>query len=132
VSRGRSVAAPCPAVDVASHDERDVIVLCADQSIARSSDGGISWGQPLAAPGATAVTATAEHFAIATGHQDACTSLTLIGLSFDPADPTGTILGCVPLAYLPGETAIDARGEAIWVWAGDRVAVSADGGASWR
>ncbi len=53
--------------------------------------------------------------------------MTAVGVT--PTTPT-TPVGCSD-AQTEGPIAIDRAGQAVWMWAGDEVLVSTDGGKTW-
>ncbi|WP_413452518.1 hypothetical protein AA0Y32_10360 [Georgenia phoenicis] len=118
---------PCEAVDLAALDVSDAAVLCSDGRLALTADGGASWSEVAPAVDATAIGVADAGYVLAGAH-DACGDAVAVGLAGTdgavPAQPS-----CVTAA--PGPLAVAGVGASLWLWAGDEVQVSTDGGQSW-
>lgn len=117
-------------LDLASMDNRNAAVLCSDGRIRTSDDAGHTWGKPTTLPGAVALGADADGYVVASLIEScAGVAVTTFSESQAPADePTG----CAPAkGASAGQVAVTTRGGAVWVWAGDQVAVSRDSGSTW-
>lgn len=125
------VAAPCtgPATDLAALDAERAAVLCADGSVDVSGDAGVTWTPAALSGTAAAVGAEVERFILA-GTTPACDG---VGITF--LDPTGAAVGGVsgcaatPLDAQP--VAVGSIVGAAWLWVGDEVLTSVDGGVTW-
>lgn len=125
------VAAPCPAVvGLAVNGAGTAAVLCANRDVYRTTDGGRDWGNPTNAPAAVAIGSTASGYAIAATGQDGCSGIAVSTL--DTGTGAAAPAGCAGIGAPPGDVAISGSAGAIWLWAGDTVLRSTDGGSTWR
>lgn len=126
---GSPVDSPCPTpLDLRTGDD-SVIVLCND-SLFERPDGSTEWA-PLTAPGVLAVTPNeVGGFTVASAGVEGCTGVAVQTLPSVSAETGPILVGCIPDAALDGVT-LAQSGTTVWLWAGDRVWVSPDGGASW-
>jgi hypothetical protein len=125
--------APCPAVvAIAPSGAKTAAVLCADHSVHSTADSAVTWSAAVSVPGAGNITATAKGLVVSAGADTRCVGVRLVSLALDPLAVTGT--ACLPLAAAPpaGEVAVTEAADTLWVWAGDSLRRSADGGATWR
>lgn len=133
------VAAPCAGepVGLAGLDSQRGAVLCADGTLQVTSDGGAAWAPAGSAPDALALGLRADGYVLATA-SPACTGLAVLLL--DPAgaglpDDGGNLpdgAGCAPVTDAqPGQVAVSGTQDAIWLWSGDEVLVSADAAQTW-
>lgn len=124
--------APCPAVvGLAVRDAGDAAVLCSTHDVYRTNDGGVNWGQPLHVAGAVAIGPTDSGYITAVVGAPGCAGTA--SAAFDPATgaaSTGGCAGTTPPA--PGSVAIAGGGGSVWLWAGDVLVRSTDGGTTWR
>ena len=128
------VPAPCAApVALAPRDDVAAAVLCADQSLHSTVDGGQSWASSPVIPGTINLAETDSGYIAVTAGARECAGVQVTQL--DAALAPGTS-GCLPLdlptSTLPGTVAIAQADDTVWVWAGDRVWRSGDGGATWQ
>jgi hypothetical protein len=120
---------PCPdaLVDLAPRSGVEAAVLCADGSVHRTLDAAATWAAVGAVPGAVALAdAGTEHLVAALGSARCAHGVEVViaGASQPVA--------CVPAPdAAPGQVALSVAGKAAWLWAGDVVAVSRDGGRTW-
>lgn len=119
--------APCAAMDLAALDTSDAAVLCAGGTLTLTVDGGASWAEVPAPVTATAIGTTDAGYVLAGSH-GACGDA-VAGARTGPdgtaqGEPTCAVAGTGPLA-------VAGTAGALWLWAGDQVAVSTDGGQSW-
>lgn len=127
------VIAPCPTgvVDLAGLDTDRGALLCTDGAVHTTGDGGIGWTQVGAAPGGVAIAPTADGYLVG-ALREQCDGVTVLAVGNDGAgledeDPT-----CAPVPVgSPGQVALASAGSALWVWSGDGLARSLDGGATW-
>ncbi|TFC61645.1 hypothetical protein [Cryobacterium sp. TMB1-7] len=126
------VAAPCVSVAaIAVADSSTAAVLCIDASVFTTQDSGATWSAPSNVPGAAAIAGTNEGFQVAVANPAGCVGISLVSVSRDGAlDDTSR--PCVDAIVGPGETGLSVGEDGtLWLWAGDRFARSADGGATW-
>lgn len=126
------VTAPCGAmVGLAVKDPSNAAVLCADHTVYRTTDAGKSWGKPLAVPGAVALGATASGYATAATDVSGCAGVAVS--NFDEATGGPTQAGCFATSVpQPGTVAVASGGSTLWLWAGDALVRSSDGGSTWH
>ena len=124
-----SVALPCEAARISSLSATAASVLCNDTRLATTSDSGANWTVSEAFPGAEAVAATADAYLVAqTGTAD-CAGTLLSRVNPGHAVESSA---CVGDAASVGSTAVAANaGGVAWLWAGDSIWRSTDGGISW-
>ncbi|MBO9578331.1 MAG: hypothetical protein J7480_06125 [Microbacteriaceae bacterium] len=128
---GGSVASPCGDVSEFAEDAGGIAILCTSTEL-RVGPADLSTWTPVALPGAAvAVTAAGDGFLAAARRDPDCVG----GLRLSAFIPDGTVQPGHCLAGYADEsvpvTLATAPDGALWLWAGDRVGVSVDGGASW-
>lgn len=124
------VQLPCVGARLAVGTETSLAVLCENTAIAISSDAGANWRMSDPFPGAAAITGIGQTFYLTqTGQADCDGTLVLaLGPDFVP-----TVSSCVLGGGSPSETAISAAiGGSLWLWSGNQVVKSLDGGANWQ
>jgi hypothetical protein len=125
--------APCPAVvAIAPSGAKSAAILCADHTVYATSDAAATWSPPLAVPGAGNLAASAQGFLVTASADSQCAGVRLVSLAGNPL-AAGTT-ACLPLAATPaaGLVAVSEASGTLWVWAGDSVKRSSDGGATWK
>ena len=124
-----AVALPCEAARIASLSATAASVLCSDTRIATTSDSGANWTLSEAFPGAEALSATGDTYLVAqTGVADCA------GTLVSRVNPGHAVesSACVGSAASVGATALAGTGSGVvWLWAGDAVLRSTDGGVNW-
>ncbi|MRG60427.1 hypothetical protein GE115_11200 [Agromyces sp. CFH 90414] len=114
--------------DVAGRGTAEAVALCADGSLVTTSDAGATWSAAPPVEGAVAVAAASDRYLVAVAGSDGCEGLRVIPVGGGEASS----IGCLAAEVVPGETAVDVAGDGtIWVWSGDVIARSGDGGATW-
>ncbi len=121
------VAAPCPVARLTSLSAGSALALCQDGSLAVTGDSGLSWSHSDVFPGSQSVTVSADTYLLAQSGLDNCDGTQVSRLAGDLTVESGV---CVPAT---GEAAIagNATG-AVWLWAGDAILRSPDGGLTWQ
>ncbi len=129
---GGDVPAPCPAVvGLAVGSGSNAAVLCAGHEVYRTSDNGENWGEAQPVSAAVAIAATDSGYVVASVGAPGCAGTAVATL--DPGAGPPTTIACVGTARpAPGTTAIGAGSGSEWLWAGDALARSTDGGKTWR
>ena len=132
-------AAPCEAdlVDFAGLSNTVAMVLCTDGDLQSTTDSGASWSSVGSAEGAMAITpqldpnSEVQSYLLASLDADCDgVAMRVIGTSGGGASDEPT--GCAEVeGPEPGGVAVALTDETAWLWAGDEVRVSTDGGASW-
>ncbi len=127
-------AAPCGAiVQLAAVDEVSAAVLCADSSIHLTVDGGASWLPAASVPGASAIGAGVSGYQVAVVNRNGCVGAQLVALVRAESGPTlGAAGACLEATVGVGDAAVAVSEDATtWLWAGDRLARTEDGGGTW-
>ncbi|WP_127792771.1 hypothetical protein [Agromyces sp. LHK192] len=128
IAPGGLATTPCRdgVADLAGRNDSEAVVLCEDGLLLTTADAGVTWVAVDPVADAVAVAAGTDAFLVAVAGSPDCDGVRVI------AAGGGAIGECVAVAVAPGETAIDVAGDGtVWVWAGDAIARSADGGATW-
>jgi hypothetical protein len=131
---GSARATPCKAQHVlglASLSGSEALVVCTGGSVIVMSNSGRSWRQADKLVGTMAVGAGAGRIWVA-GKEKKCDGVAIQSLTLSNRDLSRGRSRCAPdLTAIPGRVAIDVSGKAIWLWAGDKVQISTDGGRTW-
>jgi hypothetical protein len=132
---GSAKATPCKSQHVlglASLSTSEALIICTRGSAMVTSDSGESWKEAGELVGTMAVGAGGGRFWVA-GKGENCDGIAIRSLSLTGGRlSTSGNLCAADLPLIPGRIAIDVAGRAIWLWAGDKVQVSTDGGRSWK
>lgn len=120
---------PCGAdvVDLAPVSSTGAGLLCPDGRVLTTDDAAVSWDELVAVPGAVAVTDSGQGYLAAALGTQGCDGVQVVRAGPEAPEP----LGCAPTPAEPGQVAISSAGDSVWVWAGDEVLVSGDGGRTW-
>ena len=131
VAPGGSASTPCETpVQVASRSEAEAAVLCEDATLTTTSDAGASWADPASVPSAASVTSGADGYFVAVTDHDGCDGAQVVSLSTDLQSSTPG--ECILSNAGPGATVVSAAANGLlWLWSGDVVARSSNGGATW-
>ena len=129
---GGLVPAPCASVvSLSARDAANAAVLCDDGTIVTTADAAETWSAPVAAPGAMNLAATADGYLVASVAVLGCDGVQ-VGLLGDAVVPSGCLPVAVEPSALAGNIALSVADDGtLWVWAGDALGRSGDGGASW-
>jgi len=125
--------APCAtALALAARDTSGAAVLCSDGTIYLTADAATTWSAPVEIPGALTVTGSGDGYTVAVAGDESCDGVQLVGLS-ETADVDP--LGCLPSGQTPeslvGNVAVSVADDTMWLWAGDALVRSGDGGKTW-
>lgn len=125
--------APCTVVvQVAVIDENSAAVLCDDASVHATVDAGATWLPPAAVPGAAAIGADGAGYRVAVLNHDGCVGAQVVGVEVGAEGlAAGASGACFPVAVAAGDVAVASADQVVWLWAGDGLARSGDGGATW-
>jgi hypothetical protein len=125
-------AAPCDAViALASRSDTVAGALCSDGTLVRTGDGGASWGPSTPVPGAANLAVNVDGYLLAAADQPGCAGVQVLSTP-DELDGAITPVGCREATFSPGDVALAGADGIVWLWAGDTVSTSTDGGATWR
>jgi hypothetical protein len=121
---------PCPGalVDLAPVTSDRAGALCADGTVHVTSDAAGSWQQEAAVPGAVALADDGDGFLLAVlGAPDCATGVQVVAAAAEPE-----VRGCAEAPEAAaGQVAISSADGTVWLWFGQQVAHSTDGGRSW-
>jgi photosystem II stability/assembly factor-like uncharacterized protein len=126
-----TVAAPCElVVAMAPRSSSEAVLLCADEVLFETSNGGAEWSKAISIPGAVAVDASADGYVVAVAAQGSCAGTSIVTVTdLAPMAP----VGCFGDAAPSGQTSLAAADDdTIWLWAGATLAQSTDGGETWN
>ncbi|MBF4578663.1 hypothetical protein [Frigoribacterium sp. VKM Ac-2530] len=122
--------APCAVIDLAVAGDARAAVLCGDGTVHRTVDSASTWDAGTAVQGAVALTSGAGGYLVAASGAAGCDGVAISSV-VDSATAVAP-LGCAPATVdAPGAVAVSAAAGSLWLWAGDAVLVSADGGRTW-
>jgi hypothetical protein len=124
---------PCNehAIGLASLNLSRALVICDDGTAMSTGDSGKTWRQVAQIPGTLAITAASGRYWAARVHED-CDGVTVQSLTERRDGLTRGRTRCAPAADVSaGKVALDITGDSIWLWVGDKVAVSKDSGQTW-
>jgi hypothetical protein len=128
-------SAPCEnVVAFATIDATQAAVLCDGQILHVTADAAASWSGAVVVPGAMNLTESASGYLIATVSTDpACVGVQLVTLPVDgsASAPTGCFPSSADPQSLAGNIAVSDGDGTVWLWAGDSLVRSSDGGAIW-
>lgn len=125
-----TVDAPCSDPIDAFQGDRTTVVICDGQLEWRA--GTESWVDvPLG--GVRSLAVDGDHYTLASVGAARCAGVQIETMSaVDVTAETQTdVVGCADGLDDTGSVAIARSGDSLWLWAGDDVKVSADGGATW-
>ncbi|TFC89812.1 hypothetical protein E3T24_00415 [Cryobacterium sp. TmT2-59] len=127
-----SFSAPCSAViALAPRTDSTAALLCSDGTLFRTGDGAATYGPAVALPGAANLTVSDNGYIIVATDQADCAGAQLLATSEEP-DGALTPTGCREEAVTPGTLALAGADGIVWLWAGDVVSSSIDGGTTWQ
>ncbi|MGV8881633.1 MAG: hypothetical protein ACOH19_05730 [Rhodoglobus sp.] len=127
---GQQVASPCEPVTEVQQLGESVAAVCADGLSELSADSG-AW-TTLNVPGLLASTPSDDGYTLAVWGAESCPGVS-IQEAIAPLSATApTVLGCVGSEIAPSEVTLAQFENSVWLWSGDRLHVSSDGGATWN
>lgn len=131
VLSGQPVAAPCPAVDVLTTTAERTVVACS--AVLAEWDATIGSWTAIPFAGIHAVDVDAEQILFAARGVPGCTGLGVLRVvgSVLTAGSTSDAVGCVPDADVAAPAAMSSVEGTSWLWVGDAILRSTDGGSSW-
>ena len=124
--------APCTAViALAPGTDTTAALLCSDGTLFRTDDGAATFGPGIALPGAANLAFSGDGYVIVATDQAGCAGAQLLATS-EETDGVLTPRGCHETAVTPGDLALASSDGILWLWAGDIVSKSSDGGTTWQ
>ncbi|MFZ7086694.1 hypothetical protein [Curtobacterium sp. RRHDQ10] len=127
---GGVVDAPCAGPRQVVQGSSATAVVCADALAWRHGSG--SWVTvPLAGLRAVALNGASD--TVARVGRPSCDGVSIESLATTAVTAASrtTVLGCAPVVASDGGVALAQSGASVWLWSGDEVLVSANGGAGW-
>ena len=125
--------APCPTVvAIAPSDATSAAVLCADHTVYATVDAAVNWSPAIPVPGASNLAVSTQGYLATAAADSRCAGVRLVTLAGNPLATTTT--ACLPIAAAPpaDQVAVSQASGTLWVWAGDSLKRSGDGGATWQ
>jgi hypothetical protein len=127
-------AAPCTdVIAIAVRDTDRAAVLCSDQSVWTTIDSGATWPSTVGIPGAMQITGAEGGYRVALVGASDCAGVQLISFS-DDVSASGSV--CFPVAADPaalvGNIAVSEAENVVWLWVGEQLVRSLDGGLTWQ
>jgi hypothetical protein len=108
------------------------LVVCANGVAVSTRDSGKTWRQLGRIPKARAATAGNGRYWVARA-DEACAGVTVQSLAEARGSLTRGRTRCAPgLDVDGGQVAIDVTGDTIWLWSGNKIAISTDHGETWK
>lgn len=128
---GASLDAPCPVMRLASAGTETAGLVCADGRIFATSDSGATWYDSTEMTDVDALSGSSEGFLAASIGVANCSGVQVSALDTSLGERANW---CVEGAVSsPGLTAISVGGDgSFWLWAGDQMFRSLDGGTTWQ
>ncbi|TFC58353.1 hypothetical protein E3O62_10905 [Cryobacterium sp. TMT2-15-1] len=124
--------APCTAViALAPRTDSTAAVLCSDGTLFRTDDGAATFGPGIALPGSANLTISDDGYVILATNQAGCAGTQLLATS-EELDGMLTPSGCRETAVTSGDLAVASAEGIVWLWAGDEMIRSSDGGTTWE
>ena len=124
--------APCTSVvALAPRTDTTAAVLCSDGTLFRTDDGAATFGPGIALPGAANLTVSDDGYVIVATDQAGCAGVQLLATP-EELDGVLTPSGCRETKVTPGDLAVASADGFLWLWAGDEMSKSSDGGTTWQ
>ena len=124
--------APCTSViALAPRTDSAAAVLCSDGTMYRTDDAAETFGPGIALPGAANLTVSDDGYIIVATDQAGCAGAQLLTMS-NELDGALSPNGCRETAVTSGDLAVASADGIVWLWSGDEMSKSSDGGATWQ
>ena len=124
--------APCTSVvALAPRTDTTAAVLCSDGTLFRTDDGAATFGPGIALPGAANLAFSDDGYVIVATNQAGCAGTQLLATP-DELNGMLTPSGCRETAVTSGDLAVASADGILWLWAGDEMVKSSDGGTTWQ
>ena len=131
---GGRLSTPCGAdlSDFAGLGVGGAAAICTDGTVRLTQDGGRQWRDLDGATTGRSVGADEEVYVLALRSGE-CTKTGVVLLAPGVQEVDNDAVRCAPVGGDPDEElAVAVRGQVLWLWAGEEVAVSTDRGRSWE
>lgn len=131
IAPGGASSTPCATpVQLAARTSTEAAVLCDGATVWATTDAGATWSNSAPVPGAASVALAVEGYLLAVTDREGCEGARVVPLS-TALDP-GTPGACLPDVGSDGSTVLATAADGtMWLWSGDTVARSSDGGTTW-
>lgn len=126
---GGTVDAPCAVSRLTSGGVETVGLVCKDTRLFASGDGGVTWTANTEILGIDSFAGHPGGFLAVSLDRPDCDGVQVSQLDFSLTVGQQVCVG--KTAVEPGQTAISMEENAAWLWAGDTIFHSSDGGATW-
>jgi hypothetical protein len=128
-------ATPCSGdhvIGLASLNVSRALVVCDNGAAMSTRNSGKVWRHAARIPNTLAIAAGSGRY-WAAGVREDCDGVTLQSLTEENGSLTGGQTRCAPgLDVASGKVAMDVTDRTIWLWSGNRVAISTDNGETWK
>lgn len=131
VAPGGSASNPCATpVQLAPRDDVSAAVLCADATVAATTDAGSTWGVSDPIDGASSITRSDDGYRLAVTGVNGCVGAQVVPVSTAPA--VGAPGSCLESEVGEGATVVATAADGtVWIWSGEALARSSNGGTTW-
>ena len=134
IGPGDTKATPCKGhtVGLAPRNLSQAMVTCANGALMSTRDSGKTWRRIGRIPNTLAITSRGSRYWIAGANED-CEGITVQSLAERSGGLRRGRTRCAPgLDVAGGQVAIDVTGGTIWLWSGNKIAISTDDGETWK
>ena len=123
-----ALRAPCSAARQVQERDDALAVVCDDQLF--ESTAAAAW-LSVPVPGLLAVTPSDEGYTLAVAGVEGCAGVSIQTLLAPIGAAPPTVVGCATPSDPLSQVTIAQSGPTTWLWSGDQVVTSLDGGATW-
>jgi hypothetical protein len=127
-------ATPCngQVIALAPFNLTRALVVCDNGDAINTHNSGKTWRRAARIPNTLAVAAGSGQYWVA-GVREDCEGVAVQSLTDENGSLTRGRTRCAPgLNVAGGQVAMDVADGTIWLWSGNRVAISTDGGETWK
>jgi hypothetical protein len=131
---GGTLATPCDGhvIGLAPFNLTRAEVVCDNGDVITTRNSGKTWRQIARIPKTLAVAAGSGRYWVA-GVREVCDGLAVQSLAEKNGSLTRGPTRCAPgFTVADGQVAIDVKDGTMWLWSGNRVAISTDDGKTWK
>jgi hypothetical protein len=131
---GQTKTAPCDrnVIGLAPFSLTRALIACDNGDVMITRSSGKTWRQVARIPNTLAVAVGNGAYWVARA-QESCDGVAVQSLTENKGSLTRGQASCAPsLNVSAGQVAIDVTGNTIWLWCGNRVAISRDDGKTWK
>jgi hypothetical protein len=131
---GDTKATPCKGhvLALAPLDSSRALVVCDNGDAMSTRTSGRTWQQVGRIPNTLAIAAESGRYWVATAHES-CSGVAVQPLAEESGSLTHGRAHCAPgLDVAGGQVAVDVTGSTVWLWSGNKIAVSTNDGRTWE